>query len=186
MIALAVSSGLELNMIDAVNALKNYDIPPGRMRLLAGMNDSFIIDDTHNSSPFACESALQTLGEVKANRKIAVLGDMLELGKYTIDAHKNIGKIAKENADVLIVVGPRAQSIKEGAILAGMTTENIFEFTNSILAGEFLETFVKRGDLVLVKGSQGMRMERIVVTLMAHKEDKEKLLVRQDKEWQKR
>ncbi len=186
LVALAVSSGLELNMIDAVNALKNYDVPPGRMRLLVGINDSFIIDDTYNSSPFACESALQTLGEVKANRRVAVLGDMLELGKYTIDAHKNIGKIAKENADVLVVVGPRAQSMKEGAMENGMNKENIFEFTNSILAGEFMETFVKKGDLVLVKGSQGMRMERIVVILMTHKEDKEKLLVRQDQEWQKR
>ena len=60
---LALSSGFKLNMFDAVNKLKNYNVPPGRMRLLKGINDSLIIDDTYNSSPFACESALKTLGK---------------------------------------------------------------------------------------------------------------------------
>ena len=187
---LALAFGLKLNVIEAIDALKNYDVPPGRMRLLKGINDSLIIDDTYNSSPFACEAALKTLGEVKnSTRKIAVLGDMLELGKHTIEAHKNIGKVAKENCDVLFVVGPRAQSIKEGAIGIGFNDQNIFEFSDSIKAGEFLKTYVQKGDLVLVKGSQGVRMERTVEAILldlpaqAGKENKSKLLVRQDKEW---
>ena len=81
--ALALSLGLKFNMINAIEALKSYDIPPGRMRLLEGINDSIIIDDTYNSSPFACESALKTAEEVKSSlRKIAVLGDMLQLRPY--------------------------------------------------------------------------------------------------------
>ncbi|KKP85830.1 MAG: UDP-N-acetylmuramoyl-tripeptide-D-alanyl-D-alanine ligase, partial [Candidatus Nomurabacteria bacterium GW2011_GWA1_35_8] len=127
--ALALSSGLKFNMLTAINSLKNYNVPPGRMRLLKGINNSFIIDDSYNSSPFACESALRTLGEIKAvARRIAVLGDMLELGHHTEEAHKNMGKIAKENTDVLVLVGPRAKKIKEGAIEVGMNTKNIFEF----------------------------------------------------------
>src|SRR3989344_6129841 len=63
--ALALASILKLNMLDAINSLKNYDVSPGRMRLLRGINDCLIIDDTYNSSPFACESALKTLSEVK-------------------------------------------------------------------------------------------------------------------------
>jgi len=182
--ALAFFYGLKFNILDAINALKNYDVPPGRMRLLSGINNSLIIDDTYNSSPFACESALKTLGEIKSvGRKIAVLGDMLELGKYTEESHKNIGKIAEKNAEILIVVGPRAKTIEEGAVLAGMNEKNIFEFNNSRETGEFLKTFVKNGDLVLVKGSQGMRMERAVEAVLKDKENKEKLLVRQDKEW---
>ncbi|HEV7702617.1 MAG TPA: UDP-N-acetylmuramoyl-tripeptide--D-alanyl-D-alanine ligase, partial [Candidatus Paceibacterota bacterium] len=130
--ALALASGLKLNMLEAVNALKNYDVPPGRMRLLKGINETFIIDDTYNSSPLASASALQTLGGMEfGGRKIAILGDMLELGRHTLEAHKNIGKIAKENCDVLIVVGQRAEAIKEGALNAGMKEENIFEFLNS-------------------------------------------------------
>lgn len=182
--ALALSSGLKLNMLGAIEALKNYDVSPGRMRLLTGINESLIIDDTYNSSPFACESALKTLHEVKnKGRKIAVLGDMLELGKHTVEAHKNIGKIAKENADILFVVGLRAKSIKEGALEMGMNSENIFEFLESKEVGDFVKDFLQAGDIVLVKGSQGMRMERIVEAILLDQKNKNTLLVRQDKEW---
>ncbi|MEK7572466.1 MAG: Mur ligase family protein [Patescibacteria group bacterium] len=181
---LALAFGLKLNMIQAVNILKNYEIPPGRMRLLKGINDSTIIDDTYNSSPFACETGLKTLGEIKLKgRKIAVLGDMLELGRYTKEAHENIGKIAKENCDFLIVVGPRSQATKIGAIDSGMNSESIFEFSNSREAGEFLKTFIEKNDVVFVKGSQGMRMERAVEVILKDRENKSKLLVRQNKEW---
>jgi UDP-N-acetylmuramoyl-tripeptide--D-alanyl-D-alanine ligase len=182
--SLALSFGLKFNLLNAINALKNYDVPPGRMRLLKGINDSLIIDDTYNSSPFACESALYTLGGVKAKgRKIAVLGDMLELGKHTEEAHKNIGRIAKENVEILIVVGQRAKAIKEGALEAGMKEKNIFELLNSREAGEFLRVFVQGGDLVLIKGSQGVRMERAAESILLDQKNKEKLLVRQDPEW---
>ena len=197
---LALSSGLKLNMVDAIGKLKNYNVPPGRMRLLKGINNSFIIDDTYNSSPFACESALKTLGEVKfigparnafsiadaGGRKIAVLGDMLELGKHTEEAHINIGKVAKENADILFTVGPRAEKIKEGALEAGMDKDKIFSFLNSLEAGEFLKAMVIENDLILVKGSQGMRMERVVEAFLADKKNKKNLLVRQDDEWKKK
>ncbi|MSU44885.1 UDP-N-acetylmuramoyl-tripeptide--D-alanyl-D-alanine ligase [Candidatus Nomurabacteria bacterium] len=182
--SLALALGLKLNIINAINALKNYDVPPGRMRLLQGKNDSLIIDDTYNSSPIASLSALKTLAEVKNQiRKIAVLGDMLELGKHTEEAHKDIGRIVKENCDVLIVVGSRAKAIKEGAISLGMNEANIFEFLNSSEAGEFMKTFIQKGDLTLVKGSQGMRMERVVDAILLDQENKNKLLVRQEDEW---
>jgi len=192
--ALALASILKFNMLTAVESLKNYDVSPGRMRLLEGIRDSLIIDDTYNSSPVACQSALKTLGEVKTNgRKIAVLGDMLELGKYTEEAHRNIGKVARENAEVLIVVGPRAKAIKEGALAAGMNGANppdgragIFEFLDSYEMAEFIKTFVQKGDLVLVKGSQGMRMERIVEAILKDQKNKNKLLVRQDDEWKRK
>jgi UDP-N-acetylmuramoyl-tripeptide--D-alanyl-D-alanine ligase len=186
--ALALSSGLKWNMLTAINALKNYDVPPGRMRLLQGKNGSLIIDDTYNSSPFACESALETLGSIETKgRKIAILGDMLELGKHTIESHKNIGRIAKEkligSEDALIVVGLRAKSIKEGAVEAGMNGENILEFLDAREAGKFMETFVRLDDIILVKGSQGMRMERVVESILEDVVNKYNLLVRQDKEW---
>ena len=187
LIALALCSGLKFNLLDAINKLKNYSVPPGRMRLLKGINDSFIIDDTYNSSPYACESALKTLGEVKlVGRKSAVLGDMLELGRHTEEAHKNIGKIAKEYLDILFVVGPRAKSIKEGALEAGMSPDNIFEFSNSREAGEFLKDYVQKNDFILIKGSQGVRMEHAVEAILEDKKNKSNLLVRQDEEWKKK
>ena len=182
--AVAVASGLKLNILQAIDALKKYDFPPGRMGLLKGINDSLIIDDTYNSSPFACESALRTLSEIKSKgRKIAVLGDMLELGKHTKEAHENIGSIASENVGTLIVVGPRAESIKDGALSAGMNPENIIQFLNSNEAGEFLKTFVEPHDVVLVKGSQGVRMERAVDAILLDQKNKKKLIVRQEAEW---
>jgi len=182
--ALALVSGLKFNTLAAIDSLKNYDVPPGRMRLLKGINESLIIDDTYNSSPIACELALQTLNEIKnEGRKIAILGDMLELGRYTIEAHKNVGQLAKGICDILIVAGPRSKSIKEGAQEVGMPAENIFEFPDSYKAGDFVKTFVQKNDVVLVKGSQGMRMERVVEEILLDQENKNKLLVRQDEEW---
>lgn len=190
--ALTLSYGLKFNIINAINSLKNYDVPPGRMRLLKGINESLIIDDTYNSSPFACESALKTLNEIdcknndKHCRKIAVLGDMLELGRHTVEAHKNIGKIAKDKADILMVVGPRSKSIKEGALEEGMKEKNIFEFLDSFEAANFIKDFVQKGDIVLVKGSQGMRMERVVEAILLDKKNKKTLIPRQDEEWLKK
>lgn len=181
--ALSATSALKLNILNAINALKKYDVPAGRMRLLSGINGSLIVDDTYNSSPVACEAALKTLGEVVGGRKIAVLGDMLELGKHTGEAHKNIGKIARGVVDVLVVVGPRSQAIKDGAFEKGIKKSNVFEFSNSIVAGEFLKTFVKNGDIVLIKGSQSMRMEKTTEAVMADLINKSKLLVRQEEEW---
>ncbi|HEU0085859.1 MAG TPA: Mur ligase family protein [Candidatus Paceibacterota bacterium] len=180
---LALASGMKWKMLEAAQALKNHDVPPGRMRLLDGINGSLIIDDTYNSSPFASEAAIKTLGGVKAMRKIAVLGDMLELGKHTEEAHKTVGKLSAENSDMLVVVGPRAEKIREGAIEAGMPIEKIFQFSNSVEAGEFLKQNVGAGDLVLLKGSQGMRMERAVEAILLDQKNKSELLVRQDKEW---
>ncbi len=194
--SLALALGLKFNILSAIEALKHYEVSPGRMRLLKGIKDCLIIDDTYNSSPIASESALKTLREIKtlgrsptgepAGRKIAILGDMLELGKYTEEAHRNIGRLAKENCDILMVVGPRAQAIKEGALETGMNSASIFEFLNSPEAGEFIKSFVQKGDLILVKGSQSMRMERVVEVILLDKENKNKLLVRQDDEWLKK
>jgi UDP-N-acetylmuramoyl-tripeptide--D-alanyl-D-alanine ligase len=191
--ALAYASVFKINMLNSVSALRSYDISPGRMRILKGINESIIIDDTYNSSPVSCQVALETLKEIKVKlggRKIAVLGDMLELGKYTEEAHRKIGSLAKEIVDILILVGARAQNIKIGALEAGMSEENIFAKNgigfNSHEAGEFLKKVIRKNDLVLVKGSQGMRMEWVVEKVILDQDNKSKLLVRQEAEWLKK
>ncbi|HWA31910.1 MAG TPA: Mur ligase family protein [Candidatus Paceibacterota bacterium] len=184
--ALGATYGLKLNMVKAAESLRNYSYPPGRMCLLQGINGSLLIDDTYNSSPLAAKHGLATLGEVsmpKPGRKIAVLGDMLELGRFTEEAHIEIGGIAAKNADILVLVGPRAVSMKEGAVRAGMNENNIHQFQNSHQAGEFLATLAGQNDLIFLKGSQGMRMERAVEAILKDKENKARLLVRQEKEW---
>lgn len=189
--ALAMAFGMKWNMLHAADRLKDYKVSPGRMRVLEGKEGSLLIDDTYNSSPQACKSALETLKEInKSGRKIAILGDMLELGKYTDEAHRQIGALAREIADVLFAVGPRAKFFREGALeaglpaQAGMVPENIFEFSSAKEAAEFARTFIKENDIILIKGSQGMRLERVVEALLLNPEKKKELLVRQDKEWQ--
>ena len=108
---------------------------------------------------------------------------MLELGKHTDDAHREVGTLAKEVADIIIAVGKRAQTILKGAVDAGFREDKVFYFDNSKMAGEHLEEIIQPRDVILVKGSQGMRMERIVEEIMAHPELKGKLLARQEEEW---
>jgi len=116
-------------------------------------------------------------------KKIAVLGDMMELGKYSADAHKEIGSIVHGVADTLVTVGSRANTIAEEAHVKKMPKNNIKSFNSSKEAGEYVSSIIKENDIVLIKGSQSMRMERATEELMAHPEDKHKLLVRQDAQW---
>jgi UDP-N-acetylmuramoyl-tripeptide--D-alanyl-D-alanine ligase len=182
--ALACAHVTRFNILESIDMLRIHNTPPGRMKVLLGINDSTIIDDTYNSSPVAAEAAVETLGKVSTpGRKIAVLGDMLELGRHTDEAHRKLGELAKKNTDILVVVGPRAKFIKEGAEGARMAKKNIFEFNNSKEAAEFMSGFASAGDLILVKGSQGVRMERVTAALLQDKQNAAKLLVRQEEEW---
>lgn len=180
--AVAVSFGM--NLVDVSEAISRYFIPPaGRMRLLEGIKRSSILDDTYNAAPEAMRSALATLHELPGRRKIAVLGDMLEIGKYTEQVHRAIGDQAARIAELLVTVGPRAKFIADEARLRGMDPKNIAWFDDALGAGKFLKPLIQNGDLVLVKGSQSMRMEYAVEELMLHPDMAEELLVRQDKYW---
>ncbi|MBI2065048.1 MAG: hypothetical protein HYT62_03300, partial [Candidatus Yanofskybacteria bacterium] len=111
-----------------------------------------------------------------------VLGDMLELGKYTVQAHQEIGNLAGGSVDILVTVGLRAKFIADAAANQ-MDAKNIYSFVNSDLAKLKVQELVGDGDLILVKGSQGMRMEKVVEEIMADPLHKNELLVRQSKKW---
>jgi UDP-N-acetylmuramoyl-tripeptide--D-alanyl-D-alanine ligase len=183
--AIAASVGLVLgvNLVNISEALSKIESPPGRMSLIKGIKGSWIIDDTYNASPLAVTAALETLSEIKSKRKIAVLGDMLEIGKYTAEAHEQIGDLAAEKADILISVGMRGKFISHSAIKSGMDKKNVHHFDNINDAGMFLQEIIKEGDLILVKASQSVRLEKVVKEVMAEPERAKELLVRQNKEW---
>ena len=181
--AFAVGKIMGLNLIDISEYLSLCEYPPGRTKLLEGIKGSKIIDDSYNSSPLASHAALDTFHELEAKRKIVVFGDMLEIGKYTIEAHKAIGQKVSKIANYLFAVGPRSKFVSQEVIELGMLKENVFNFSTSKEAIQTLKDLIEEGDLILVKGSQGMRMERIVEEIMAHPEDAPKLLVRQDDYW---
>lgn len=185
--AIATGVYLKLNIIDILEKLPLHVTPPGRMRIIPGLKGATIIDDTYNASPVAVEAAIEVLRSIKTNgRRIAVLGDMLELGKYTIDEHKKVGVQAASFVDILIAVGPRAKYIIEGALSNDMSEKNILEFDDSHQAGKYLERVLEEGDVVLIKGSQGVRMERAVEEIMAEPERAVELLVRQEDVWRRK
>ncbi len=180
--ACAVGRILDMNLVQISEAMTDFVGQPGRLKLLDGIKNSQIIDDTYNASPSSVKLALRVLREVKGRRKIAVLADMLELGEYTETAHAKIGDLAGEFCDYLICVGNRARFIGASATKK-MITDKIFYFDESIEARKKVQELIQEGDIVLIKGSQGMRMERIVEEIMAEPEKKSVLLVRQSAKW---
>lgn len=185
--ACAVAQVLDVDLTTLGKRLSEYTPESGRMRILEGVKGAVLLDDTYNAAPKAMKHALETLRMVDARgKKIAILGDMLELGKHTEKVHKEIGKDASQAAHKLITVGMRARFIVEGALNDGMDENNIFQFEDAQKAGKFAENLVEEGDVVLLKASQGIRMERAVEELLAYPEMKDELLVRQSEEWRGR
>ncbi len=182
--AAAVGIAMDMNLADISAALKQYQSPAGRMRLLPGIKHTSLIDDSYNSSPMAARAALKVLADMTVSgKKFAALGDMLELGSYTEQGHREVGETAATTCDYLVTVGERAKLIAEGARQAGMATEQVYSFADTESAGKFIQQRMKKGDIVLVKGSQGARMEKIVKELMAEPLRAGELLVRQGLAW---
>ena len=182
--ACGVGMVLEMNLVEVAGALQKYTPPNGRLKIIEGIKGSFVLDDTYNASPSSMDVALEALSALPAGRKIAVLGDMLELGKFTEEAHRQAGKKAARACSILVTVGERMRFAGDEARAHGfIENKNLFLFDTAEDAGKFVAGSMQENDLVMVKGSQGMRMERAVKEIMAHPDHAEKLLVRQDKKW---
>jgi UDP-N-acetylmuramoyl-tripeptide--D-alanyl-D-alanine ligase len=196
--AAAVGKVRNVPFASIVESLNKYEPPKGRMNIIAGVNGSTIIDDSYNSSPDAVNSALETLKSVGnssslplneqmisqiSRRKIAVLGDMMELGKYSAEAHRQIGKEAAGIADILVTVGPRSRVMAEEALKCGMPADYVKSFDSSAEAAPYAVSLACAGDIILVKGSQSPRLERVTKALLREPEKADKLLVRQEREW---
>lgn len=135
-----------------------------RLVAVSGPNDSIIIDDTYNSSPDSALAALNLLSELDG-RRIAVLGDMLELGWAEEESHRLIGRRAADVANIVITVGPRAKTIADETKRIGMPGEDVHWVPNSAAAIPILKEIICPQDVILIKGSLGMRMDQIVLEL---------------------
>jgi len=151
------------NILAQTKALNPF---PMRGEISRLPNGIILIDDSYNSNPAALESALKDLSELEAKRKVAVLGDMLELGEAQASYHLEAGKQVHQNAwDLLITVGPLSHHMAEGALQVGMNDGQIASFENSEEAANHVASLLEPEDLVLVKGSRGIRTEKIVERL---------------------
>ena len=166
--AAAAAIGLGVDLYTVRDGLESFTSPTMRMELTKSSRGYSVINDAYNANPASMLAAIRTLNSMPGyKRKIAVLGDMLELGDYSEKAHRDVG-IAAESTDIhiLVTVGPLAQGIADAAKGAGFPEEAIQSYTNSIEAGQGLKNQCLKGDAILIKGSRGVKMEEIVKVLL--------------------
>ena len=160
--ASAVGFAFGMNLVKISEALHHYKMPSQRGNIIPGIKKTFIIDDSYNAAPTSMKAAIELADSMKFKRKIAVLGDMLEIGKYTIQAHEDVGKLVVNVFDILITIGPRSKFIAETASKKGFPIKNIFNFEFADDAKLKIQEILKKGDLVLVKGSRALELEKVV------------------------
>lgn len=188
----AVGAALGVDFWIIAKAAAAWVPPPGRMRMLPARGGAVLLDDTYNSSPRAADEALDTLAELRMSiperrRSTVVLGTMAELGSESEKFHRALGvKVAAINPEQLVTVGEDARTIGESAQRAGLPAVRIHAFASAAETAAWLAPQIASGDIVLVKGSQSVRCERISAALLADPTDAVDLLVRQGADWQDR
>jgi len=146
----------------AIQGIANFCLTKSRMEVLKNKQNVTIINDCYNASYESVKAALEYLSSIKANQKIAVLGDVLELGEYSQEMHQKMGEeVVKNNIDILVTVGIEAKTI---ASTVKNSTKNIkvYSFENNADASNLLKELMKENDVILVKASHGMHFEEIV------------------------
>lgn len=182
--AVAVGKYFKINLVDIAKSLENLKPPKGRMTPVEGIRSSLIVDDTYNSSPVSSSAALETVEKMRASRRIAVLGDMMELGEASEDGHVNVIEDAlHRNFDVVVLVGKRMKKAAERISVQEISNKKIIYFNNPDEAGIKIREIIRDKDLILVKGSQAMRMEKVIERLMNNPKNARDLLCRQSKVW---
>lgn len=160
---IAVGQVFNLNLEDEAKNLENFSSPKNRLEILKGIKNSIIINDSYNSSPIACEAALDLLQKFKKNRRLAVLGSMRELGANTESAHRMIGEKSAKISDLVFFVGDETVFAVEEAEKSGKKKgENLFWFDSSDEVKKKVQEVLQEGDVVLIKGSHSVKMEKIV------------------------
>ena len=170
----------------ACKAVVSYKGQLGRLRVVPAINDSYLIDDSYNAAPLSTKVALDELHKFPSAHKIAILGDMLELGKLSRESHENIAQeIINQPMDYFIAVGSEMKHAANRLKMLGFDQSRVFVFDKSTDAIEKARELVKENTAVLVKGSQGARMEKISKALMRDPKKAAEFLPRQDSFWTK-
>ena len=187
--AIAVGKHFGVSAAQAAKVLSaQYSPPAGRLKPLAGIKQTLLLDDSYNAAPASMNAALEVLKACQptdVGRRVAALGEMAELGPHTEEQHRQLGwRAAEAGVDLLVLVGEKSRDTARGALEAGMKDDQIVLVKNAEEAGSYLDKEIKSGDVVLIKGSQSSRMEKTVRDLLADPTKASELLVRQEPEWQ--
>ncbi len=183
--AYAVGRHVSMNVDEIAQALRAVRPLPGRLMPLVGITDTTLLDDTHNAAPASILAALETLKVLATGQRIAILGDMLSLGSYEEEAHRQVGREAASRVDYLITKGERATIIAEAARQAGLPSSHIIVTSTHEDAAQAARQLAIQGkqSLILIKGSEATRMERVTELLMAEPWSASEKLVRQSPAW---
>lgn len=185
--ALAVATAFKVNLVEAARSLARLEPLPGRLKPFAGRNHSLILDDTYNASPVSLAAALDVFADLPAKRRLVALGDMLELGPDSAARHREVGeRLAALKVDQAFLVGERMREAASALREAGYPENRYAWLPDPVSAGNVLEQVLQPGDVVLVKGSQGMRMEKTVERLLADLDRDQGRLCRQSPVWRKK
>ena len=161
-IATARAAGISSESIERGIA----DIKPAYHRgVIIPVRGATIYDDTYNSNPYALKRTLELMTQADATRRVAVIGDMLELGAEELEFHRDAGLAIPKAIDVIVGVGKRTRALLDGAREAGFAESALHHFDTAAEAGEFLKEEIREGDLVLIKGSRGVGLDKAVAML---------------------
>ena len=184
--AVAVGLSQELGLLDIADALSSFRVPKGRLNVLPGSRERVLLDDSYNASPTSVAAALNILSRLpadSASQRVAVLGDMLELGVDSPAEHRRLGQIiAQLSIGQLILIGPLAELIGQEAKQQGWSGR-IDNFLNAETAIKSIDELIPSAAVVLLKGSQGARIEKLTKALLADQTQAADYLVRQEGRW---
>ena len=168
LVAYIVGDMLGIDKDRIKEGISEFKLSSNRLEKKVNSKGVVIIDDTYNANYDSMRSSLELLGRVKDKRKIAIIGDMLELGSYTEDLHKNIGDVVTDNKiDVLITVGEYSKYIVDRVIELGFSKDNIYSYDKEEEIDKSLLNKFDKEDIVLIKGSHGMNLINVVNRLMS-------------------
>ena len=163
LVAYAIGKTLNIKDSDIISAISNFKLSSHRLERKLTKTGITLIDDTYNANLDSMVNALSILSQVKDKRRVAILADILELGDYSEEIHRNIGKTINPNTlDILITIGPNSNYIKEESLNNNFNKNNIYSFNDYQETLEKLPSILTPDDIVLLKGSHGMQLTKIV------------------------
>jgi UDP-N-acetylmuramoyl-tripeptide--D-alanyl-D-alanine ligase len=170
LLAIAVGGHLGIPLDAMARAIGRFQPPKMRLEILKTPTGVTVLSDAYNAAPDSMVGALMTLFDTPTTgtgQKIAVLGEMRELGEFAAEAHKQVGyAVAKVKPDMLVLVGTETKSLSAGAIMEGFPPDKVHYFDTTSQAAELLPMIVQSGDVVLIKGSRALELERVASALM--------------------
>ena len=161
--AIAVGKYFNIEINKIIDGIKEFELTKRRMEVIKNNIGATVINDAYNASYDSMKASIEYMAGITGNKKIAVLGDMLELGKFEKELHEKVGEeVAKNKIDILITVGKAAKHIAKKAEELNMNSKNIFEYETKEEAINKIKEIMQKDDVILIKASNGMKFDEIV------------------------